>query len=62
MLVPELALVAKRQRLELPTPLQSFRFASGRYAKVKVGCRYRFSFSHSIDTEVLVDLIACNRP
>jgi hypothetical protein len=51
MRVTEFAIGAKRQRLEIPTPLQSFRFASGTYVKVKVGRRYRFSFSYSIDTE-----------
>jgi NAD(P)H-flavin reductase len=56
MRVPEFALGAKRQRLELQTPLQSFRFASGRYVRVKVGRRYRFSFSYSIDTEGRADL------
>jgi NAD(P)H-flavin reductase len=62
MRVPEFALGANSQRLELPTPLQSFRFASGRYVRVKVGRRYRFSFSYSIDTEGRADLIASNRP
>jgi hypothetical protein len=35
-LVPEFALVVKRQRLELSTPLQSFRFPSGGYARLAV--------------------------